>query len=116
MTEGTAKVFCPYCGMLMRKYNNGYGACWYECNCGATTPIVDEEEARPVALNYHSRADIDAICELKDRVENLSLYLQEAFSLYPDELAVLDEWHPGLPGYAPEPEEACAACRVEGNA
>lgn len=23
MTEETAKVFCPYCGMLMIKYSNG---------------------------------------------------------------------------------------------
>lgn len=28
---------------------------------------------------------------------------------------VLEDWHPGLPGYAPEPEEACAACRVGGQ-
>lgn len=31
----------------------------------------------------------------------------------PDDLEVLNDWHPGLPGYAPEPEEACATCRVE---
>ncbi len=56
MTDETAKVFCPYCGMRMWK-------------------------------------------------------LQEAFALCPDELAVLDEWHPGLPGYAP-PQE-CKSCKID---
>lgn len=37
-------------------------------------------------------------------------------ALCPEDLKVLEDWHPGLPGYAPEPEEACAACRVGGNA
>lgn len=103
MTEGTAKVFCPYCGLLMRKYNNGYGALWYECHCGATTPIVgNKEKARTVALNYHSRTDVDEICELKDRVENLTLYLQEVFDTDIQLYDWLDKRHPGLPGYAPK--------------
>lgn len=103
MTEETAKVFCPYCGMRMWKYSNGYGAGWYECTCGAATPIVgNKEDARTVALNYHNRADVDEICELNDRVENLTLYLQEAFDLCPDDLEVLNDWHPGLPGYTPK--------------
>lgn len=112
MTEETAKVFCPYCGMLMWKYSNGYGAWWYECNCGAATPIVGNEgKARTVTLNHHNRADIDEICELKDRVENLTLYLQEAFALCNDDLEVLNDWHPGLPGYAP-PQE-CKSCKID---
>lgn len=103
MTEETAKVFCPYCGMLMIKYSNGYGAWWYECNCGAATPIVgNEEKARTVALDYHNRADVDEICELKDRVENLTLYLKEVFDTDIQLYDLLDKRHPGLPGYAPE--------------
>nr|DAU37865.1 MAG TPA: hypothetical protein [Caudoviricetes sp.] len=55
------------------------------------------------------------VCALRDQVHNLALYLTEALALCPEELKVLEEWHPGLPGYAPEPEEACAACRVGGE-
>ena len=59
----------------------------------------------------HNPTDIDEICALRARVENLTLYLQEAIALCPDELAVLDEWHPGLPGYAPQPE--CESCKID---
>lgn len=58
----------------------------------------------------HNTADIDEICALRGRVENLTLYLQEAFAICPYELAVLDERHPGLPGYAP-PQE-CKSCTI----
>ncbi len=47
----------------------------------------------------------DQICALRDQVHNLTLYLKEAFALCPDDLEVLNDWHPGLPGYAPEPPE-----------
>lgn len=102
-TEETQKVLCPYCGAIMLQHGNGYGAWWYECNgCGATTAIVGNEKlAKMVALDYHNRADTDEICKLKDTVENLTLYLKEAFELCPDDLEVLNDWHPGLPGYAP---------------
>lgn len=60
-------------------------------------------------------ANADEICALHDQVHNLTLYLTEALALCPEDLKVLEEWHPGLPGYAPEPEEACAACRVGGQ-
>lgn len=103
MTDETAKVFCPYCKNPMWKHTNGYGAWWYECNCGAATPIVgNEEKARTIALDYHNRADVDEICELKDRVENLTLYLKEAFDTDVQLYDWLDKRHPGLPGYAPE--------------
>lgn len=46
-------------------------------------------------------ANADEICALRDQVENLTLYLKEAFELCPDDLEVLNDWHPGLPGYAP---------------
>lgn len=59
----------------------------------------------------HNPDDVSEICELKDRVENLTLYLQEAFAICPDELAVLDERHPGLPGYAPPRE--CKSCKID---
>lgn len=55
------------------------------------------------------------VCALRDQVHNLTLYLTEALALCPEDLEVLEDWHPGLPGYAPEPEEACAACRVGGQ-
>lgn len=55
------------------------------------------------------------VCELRDQVHNLTLYLTEALALCPEDLKVLEEWHPGLPGYVPEPEETCAACRVGGE-
>lgn len=60
-------------------------------------------------------ANADEICGLRDQVHNLTLYLTEALALCPEDLKVLEDWHPGLPGYAPEPEEACAACRVGGE-
>lgn len=47
-------------------------------------------------------ANADEICALRDQVHNLTLYLKEAFKLCPDDLEVLNDWHPGLPGYAPE--------------
>lgn len=59
----------------------------------------------------HNPADIEEICALRARVENLTLYLQEAFAICPDELAVLDERHPGLPGYAPPTE--CQSCKID---
>ena len=98
------KVLCPYCGAIMLKHSNGYGAWWYDCNtCGAATAIVgDEEAAGMVASDYHNREDTDEICALRDQVHNLTLYLNEAFELCPDDLEVLNDWHPGLPGYAPE--------------
>ena len=57
---------------------------------------------RPCALDYHNRADIDEICELRDRVENLTLYLKEVFDTDIQLYDWLDKQHPGLPGYAPK--------------
>lgn len=112
MADETTKVFCPYCKNPMWKHTNGYGAWWYECNCGAATPIVgNEEKARTVALDYHNRADIDEICAMRARVENLTLYLKENFELCPADLQMLDERHPGLPGYAPPAE--CQSCKID---
>ena len=102
--EKITNVCCPYCGAIMLKHSNGYGAWWYECNtCGATTSIVgNEEAAKMVAMGYHNREDTAEVCALRDQVDNLTLYLKEAFELCPDDLEVLNDWHPGLPGYAPE--------------
>ena len=50
----------------------------------------------------HDPDDVNEICELKNQVENLTLYLQEALALCPDDLEVLNDWHPGLPGYTPK--------------
>lgn len=112
ITRKATDPLCPYCKNLMWKCTNGYGAWWYECNCGTATPIVgNEENARTVALDYHNRDDTDEICALRARVENLTLYLQEAIALCPGDLAVLDEWHPGLPGYAPP--QGCESCKIE---
>lgn len=105
MTVETAKVFCPYCGKPMKKYKNCPNAWrWFECvSCAVSTPIAEhEEKARKIALNYHNRADIDEICELKDSVENLTLYLKEVFDTDVQLYDWLDKRHPELPGYAPE--------------
>ena len=53
----------------------------------------------------HNPDDVSEICELKDRVENLTLYLQEVFDTDIQLYDWLDKRHPGLPGYAPEPPE-----------
>lgn len=47
-------------------------------------------------------ANADEICAMRDQVHNLTLYLTEALALCPEDLKVLEDWHPGLPGYAPE--------------
>ena len=74
------------------------------------------EIERRILLEDIHKETIAEVCALRDQVHNLTLYLTEAIALCPDDLKVLEDWHPGLPGYAPEPEEACAACRVGGNA
>lgn len=103
-SEEIAKVFCPYCGAIMLQHCNGYGAWWYECNeCGAATAIVGNEKvAKMIAMDYHNRADTDEICELKDKVENLTLYLKEVFDTDIQLYDWLDKRHPGLPGYTPK--------------
>lgn len=74
----------------------------------------DEIERRILIEQIHKKT-VAEVCELRDQVHNLTLYLTEALALCPEDLKVLEEWHPGLPGYAPEPEAACAARRVEGK-
>lgn len=49
----------------------------------------------------HNPDDVSEICELKDRVENLTLYLKEVFDTDIQLYDWLDKRHPGLPGYAP---------------
>ena len=70
---------------------------------------------RRIMLEREYKKTVAEVCELRDQVHNLTLYLTEALALCPEDLKVLEDWHPGLPGYAPEPEEACAACRVGGQ-
>lgn len=77
---------------------------------------MELEIERRILLEDIHKETIAEVCALRDQVHNLTLYLTEAIALCPDDLKVLEDWHPGLPGYAPEPEEACAACRVGGNA
>lgn len=91
---------CPYWTEIER------GAALYDDRqlCRAAADMLEKDVK-------HNPADIDEICALRARVENLTLYLQEAFAICPDELAVLDEWHPGLPGYAP-PQE-CKSCKID---
>lgn len=50
----------------------------------------------------HNPDDINEICELRDRVENLTLYLQEVFDTDIQLYDWLGKRHPGLPGYAPK--------------
>ena len=77
---------------------------------------MEMEIGRRMLLEGMHKETVAEVCALRDQVHNLTLYLTEALALYPEAIKVLEDWHPGLPGYAPEPEEACAACRVEGNA
>ena len=84
--------------------------------------IVDDDECKaaqralyPIANQFHrvdecgrpplegsvNHDDVSEICELKDRVENLTLYLQEVFDTDIQLYDWLDKRHPGLPGYAP---------------
>ena len=87
-------------------------------------PKEDDDDRNCVCCKYQdgtggvnipdtALANADEICALRDQVHNLTLYLTEALALCPEDLKVLEEWHHGLPGYAPEPEAAYAACRVE---
>ena len=77
---------------------------------------MELEIERRILLEQTHKKTVAEVCGLRDQVHNLTLYLTEALALCPEDLKVLEDWHPGLPGYAPESEEACAACRVEGNA
>lgn len=76
---------------------------------------MEMEIGRRILLEQTHKKTVAEVCELRDQVHNLTLYLTEALALCPEALKVLEDWHPGLPGYAPEPEEACAACRVGGE-
>lgn len=77
---------------------------------------MEMEIERRMLLEGMHKETVAEVCALRDQVHNLTLYLTEALALCPEDLKVLEDWHPGLPGYAPEPEEACAACRVGGKA
>ena len=74
---------------------------------------MELEIERRILLEQTHKKTVAEVCELRDQVHNLTLYLTEALALCTEDLKVLEDGHPGLPGYAPEPEEACAACRVE---
>lgn len=76
---------------------------------------MEMEIERRMLLEGMHKETVAEVCALRDQVHNLMLYLTEALALCPEALKVLEDWHPGLPGYAPEPEEACTACRVGGE-
>lgn len=121
---------CPYWTEIER------GAALYDdrqlCRAAADLLEQDAHPADMIPKDYHDRCmemeierrilleqthkkTVAEVCELRDQVHNLTLYLTEALALCPGDLKVLEDWHPGLPGYASEPEEACAACRVGGE-
>ena len=66
---------------------------------------TEMEIERRILLEQIHKKTVAEVCALRDQVHNLTLYLQEAFALCPDDLEVLNDWHPGLPGYAPEGQE-----------
>lgn len=72
------QLYCPNCGIIMRSPSTDTDGKW---------------------LHKHWEAII--MRGTSDQVHNLTLYLKEAFELCPDDLEVLNDWHPGLPGYAP---------------
>ena len=63
---------------------------------------MELEIERRILLEQAHKKTVAEVCALRDQVHNLTLYLKEAFELCPDDLEVLNDWHPGLPGYAPE--------------
>lgn len=88
---------CPY-WMESDKFDRG----------NPKAEISDEHKLCRVAADLlerdvkHNPDDVSEICELKDRVENLTLYLQEVFDTDIQLYDWLDKRHPGLPGYAPK--------------
>ena len=66
---------------------------------------MEMEIERRILLEQIHKETVAEVCALRDQVHNLTLYLQEAFNLCPTVLEVLNNWHPGLPGYAPEGQE-----------
>lgn len=66
---------------------------------------MEMEIERRMLLEQIHKKTVAEVCALRDQVHNLTLYLQEAFNLCPEVLKVLEKWHPGLPGYAPEGQE-----------
>ena len=87
---------CPY-WMESDKFDRG----------NPKAEISDEHQLCRVAADLlerdakHNPYDVSEICELRDRVENLTLYLQEVFDTDIQLYDWLDKRHPGLPGYAP---------------
>lgn len=79
---------CPYWTEIER------GAALYDDRqlCRAAADMLEQIHKKTVA----------EVCGLRDQVHNLTLYLTEALALCPEDLKVLEDWHPGLPGYAPE--------------
>nr|DAI02046.1 MAG TPA: hypothetical protein [Bacteriophage sp.] len=82
------KGICSYDGV------RDCGGCEYQDGTGGAECEVNDQN--------QIISNIDELCALRDQVYNLTLYLKEAFELCPDDLEVLNDWHPGLPGYAPE--------------
>lgn len=63
---------------------------------------MELEIERRILLEQTHKKTVAEVCELRDQVHNLTLYLTEALALCQEDLKVLEDWHPGLPGYAPE--------------
>ena len=63
---------------------------------------MEMEIERRISLEGMHKKAVDEICELKDRVQNLTLYLKEVFDTDIQLYDWLDKRHPGLPGYAPK--------------
>lgn len=63
---------------------------------------MEMEIGRRITLEREHKKTVAEVCALRDQVHNLTLYLTEALALCTEDLKVLEDWHPGLPGYAPE--------------
>lgn len=107
---------CPECGAPMQNHTEtskdscGEKIVWaYQCpRCSSITinptkwVYAEHYLGSDVSDIPHNHIDIDEICELRDRVENLTLYLKEVFDTDIQLYDWLDKRHPGLPGYAPK--------------
>ena len=62
---------------------------------------MEMEIERRISLEGMHKKAVDEICELKDRVQNLTLDRQEGLDTDSQLYDWLDKRHPGLPGYAP---------------
>ena len=76
---------------------------------------MELEIERRILLEQTHKKTVAEVCELRDQVENLTLYLSEIFALNRPMKVVISDRHPGLPGYAPEKGKSADQIRKLAN-